>query len=158
VPETPQIHNTYSEDQLMSEHLNRAIEELEKQAEYHESAAVKARQALQQVRSLLGGDAPAGKRGRPRTGSVPANGRRATKVRSGGAKPSLADAIAYVLRERGKAHASGPTAKQLFQEVQQAGYHFGGKTTDYRMGYLYRILRDNKTQFKRGGDGTYSMS
>ena len=53
---------------------------------------------------------------------------------------------------------TGPArAAQLYEDVQQAGYKFGGAKRENNLNYLYKLLRTNKV-FKRVGDGQYTLA
>ena len=73
-------------------------------------------------------------------------------------KPTLAAAIAHVLETRRHESAGGVKASQLYAEVQQAGYQFGGSNVENRMNYLHKTLRQHKTRFKRAVDGTIALA
>ena len=72
--------------------------------------------------------------------------------------PTLADAIQYVLKSRRDQNAGSAKASQLYAEVQQAGYRFGGNNVENRMNYLHKTLRKHAARFKRGADGTVSLA
>ena len=72
--------------------------------------------------------------------------------------PTLADAVQYVLKTRHEQNAGGVKARQLYDEVQQAGYKFGGSNVKNRMNYLNKTLRQHASRFKRALDGTMSLA
>ncbi len=73
------------------------------------------------------------------------------------ARPTLAEAVQHVLKTRRDANAGGVNARQLYAEVQQAGYQFGGNNVENRMNYLHKTLRQNSTRFKRTADGSVTL-
>ena len=72
--------------------------------------------------------------------------------------PTLAEAILYVLKSRRDQNAGSAKASQLYAEVQQAGYRFGGNNVENRMNYLHKTLRKNAARFKRSADGNLSLA
>ncbi len=71
---------------------------------------------------------------------------------------TLADAIQYVLKSRRDQNAGSVKARQLYDEVQQAGYQFGGNNVENRMNYLHKTLRQHAPRFKRAADGAVSLA
>lgn len=153
--------------QSMSQILRQSIAELEVRAKQYESAAAQSRAAAQQLRALLQLDAPttqapvataakksAGKAGKP---TVAKKGAKKSRVRSNG-KPTLAAAIRHVLETRQREKAGGVKAAQLYDEIQQAGYRFGGNNHKNNMTYLYKTLRQNKADIKHADNGLFSMA
>jgi hypothetical protein len=153
----------------MSQILRQSIAELEVRAKQYESAAAQSREAAQQLRALLQLEAPA-----TRTSKViktPATKKPAKKVnkpvaakkaknkstaKSNG-KPTLATAIRHVLETRQREKAGGVKATQLYDEIQQAGYRFGGNNRKNNMTYLYKTLRQNKADIRHSADGLFSV-
>jgi hypothetical protein len=74
------------------------------------------------------------------------------------AKGTLAATIQHVLETRQRANAGGVKARQLYEEVQQAGYQFGGNSVGNSMNYLRKTLRQHRGRFKRAADGTLSLA
>lgn len=72
--------------------------------------------------------------------------------------PTLAEAIQHVLKTRRDAKASGVNARLLREEVQQAGYRFGGDNVENQMNYLHKTLRQNSARFKRAADGLIALA
>ena len=80
-----------------------------------------------------------------------------TKKTDGKAAPTLVEALKHVLALY-RSNNSGPArAAQLYEDVQQAGYKFGGAKRENNLNYLYKLLRTNKV-FKRVGDGQYTLA
>ena len=79
------------------------------------------------------------------------------KKSDGKAAPTLVEALKHVLALY-RSNNSGPArAAQLYEDVQQAGYKFGGAKRENNLNYLYKLLRTNKV-FKRVGDGQYTLA
>ena len=158
----------------MSQNLRQTISELEARAKQYEVAAAKSRQAAQQLRELLQLDAPAAKsvkvsappaakkptsKAKPKQKLAPVKKAKskAKPVAKSTGKPTLAAAIAYVLDTRHRENAGGVKASQLYEEIHDAGYRFGGANQKNNMTYLYKILRQNKSRFEHADDGTFSL-
>ena len=158
----------------MSQNLRQTISELEARAKQYEVAAAKSRQAAQQLRELLQLDAPAAKsvkvsappaakkptsKAKPKQKLAPVKKAKskAKPVAKSTGKPTLAVAIAHVLDTRHRENAGGVKASQLYEEIHDAGYRFGGTNQKNNMTYLYKILRQNKSRFEHADDGTFSL-
>jgi FtsZ-interacting cell division protein ZipA len=168
----------------MTQGIRQAISDLQSQLKYHQDAAARLSRAIGNLQDIpdIGKDAapakPAaklkrkkaaasnskpGKPGKP--GKVKAKTRAATvkavktakPVKTGRKKTTLAKALQYVLEEHRKAKTRGASAKQLLDEIQSAGFRFGGSNLENNMNYLYKTLRRNKS-FKRVGDGLYGLA
>jgi hypothetical protein len=149
----------------MTPGIEQAITDLQAHLRYHERAAEQLRQALAQLRDL-----PRAEDGQPkapaRTRSHPPAKKRHAKpkptpirkagTRPGGARVTLAEAMRHVLAQHREAGRSGVKPKVLYEQVQQAGYRFGGKP-DNHLHQLYKALRRH-AEFKRASDGTYALS
>ena len=72
-------------------------------------------------------------------------------------KPTLASAIIHVLEARHRQKSGGVKASQLYDEIQQAGYRFGGTNQKNNMTYLYKTLRQNKAEIRHSADGLFSL-
>lgn len=72
-------------------------------------------------------------------------------------KPTLVEALKYVLAEHQKVKSGPVKATQLYDDVHHAGYQFGGTNRDNNRNYLYKLLRTNKA-FKKAGEGVYSLA
>lgn len=159
----------------MSQSIRHTITELEASATRYEKAAAQARQVAAQLRGLLSVDAPEAptvtvRRGRkpgpkkgaakavPKQKAAKAAPRKGTaKTRSGKDGPSLHKALLGVLGARREAKAGGASARELFAEVQKAGYRFNSDSAANNMHYLRKVLRLNKQHFKRA-KGVYSLA
>jgi hypothetical protein len=154
----------------MSQILRQSISELDARAKQYESAAAQSRQAAQQLRALLQIEAPATRTGQaiktPTKKKPVAKVSKPIAVKKGKAKraaksngkPTLAAAIRHVLATRQREKAGGVKASQLYEEIQQAGYRFGGTNQKNNMTYLYKTLRQNKTDIKHSADGLFSLA
>jgi hypothetical protein len=154
----------------MSQILRQSIAELEVRAKQYESAAAQSRQAAQQLRALLLIETPATRAGQPikepvtkkSTAKVsrPAAPKKIKSKRSAksNGKPTLAAAIRHVLETRQREKSGGVKASQLYGEIQQAGYRFGGTNQKNNMTYLYKTLRLNKANIKHSADGLFSLA
>ena len=153
----------------MSQILRQSIAELEVRAKQYESAAAKSREAAQQLRALLQLETlatrasqtaktpttkkPAKKISKPITAK---KGKNKSTAKSNG-KPTLAAAIRHVLETRQREKVGGVKATQLYDEIQQAGYRFGGTNQKNNMTYLYKTLRQNKAEIRHSADGLFSL-
>jgi hypothetical protein len=144
----------------MSESIRQAIQQLQSELEHHEDSAARLRRAIDQLRGLADGDTTIGK---PRVKTV----KRQNKVKkakaapvkptkANGGKPTLVQALQYVLEEQGKANGGGASGGQLYQAVQKAGYRFGGKNLKNNHTYLYKALRN--PLFERVSKGLYALA
>ncbi len=148
----------------MSQALRQSITELEGRANQYEAAAKQSREAAQQLRALLQLEPPASRGGQStkapaKTISKPTAAKkikRKTRAKANG-KPTLAAAIIHVLETRQREKAGGVKATQLYDEIQQAGYRFGGNNQKNNMTYLYKTLRQNKAAIKHSADGLFSI-
>jgi FtsZ-interacting cell division protein ZipA len=154
----------------MSQILRQSIAELEARAKQYESAAAQSRQAAKHLRDLLQIEAPAtrtsqstktpakkkptGKISKP----VAAKKSKAKRPAKSNGKPTLAMAIRHVLATRQREKSGGVKATQLYEEIQQAGYRFGGTNQKNNMTYLYKTLRQNKADIKHSADGLFSLA
>jgi hypothetical protein len=155
----------------MTQRINQAIEGLQAELEYHQEAAARVAQAISNLRSLLG-EGPTKPGPKPRKAAKVTKGRKAAKAAKPtasakpapaakgrkGKKASLKRALQYVLESHRKAKVGGVSARQLFDDVQRAGFRFGGTNRENNMNYLYKTLRKNKSVFKRVGDGMYGIA
>jgi HB1, ASXL, restriction endonuclease HTH domain len=149
----------------MTQGIERAISDLQAHLRYHERAAEKLRQALAQL-----GELPRAVDRQPNAAVRTRS--RATAAKRSPAKPTptsargtaglprdgrltLARAAQYVLEQHREAGSGGVKPKVLYEQVQQAGYRFGGKP-DNHLRQLYKTLR-NHSEFKRARDGTYAL-
>jgi hypothetical protein len=160
----------------MSKSMQQTIAELEAQAKQHESAAGKARALATELRALLAvkpkeavssptkGKRRAGKKAAAKKAKGPAPKRAVTRGngaaarRGRGGKPTLADHIRHVLEMRRKANAGATSVPQLYEDVQKAGYAFGGGKRENAIRYLRKTLRKHKAAFKRSGRGLYALA
>jgi hypothetical protein len=160
----------------MSKNMQQTIAELEAQAKQHEVAAGKARALATELRTLLAvkpkeavssppkGKRPARKKTAGKKAKAPAPKRAATRGngaatrRGRGGKPTLADHIRHVLEVRRKANAGATSVPQLYEDVQKAGYTFGGGKRENAIRYLRKTLRKHKADFKRSGRGQYALA
>jgi hypothetical protein len=164
----------------MSKNMQQTIAELETQAKQHEVAAGKARALATELRTLLAvkpkeaassppkspakGKRPARKKITGKKAKAPAPKRAATRGngaatrRGRGGKPTLADHIRHVLEMRRKANAGATSVPQLYEDVQKAGYAFGGGKRENAIRYLRKTLRKHKADFKRSGRGQYALA
>jgi hypothetical protein len=142
----------------MSQILRQSIAELEVRAKQYESAATQARAAAQQLRALLELEPPASKVPTKKI-SKPSTVKKTKKKRTArsNGKPTLAAAIRHVLETRQREKAGGVKATQLYDEIQQAGYRFGGNNQKNNMTYLYKTLRQNKADIRHSADGLFSL-
>lgn len=148
----------------MSQALRQSITELEARAKQYEAAAKQSREAAEQLRALLQLEAPAGRSGPAAKATTKTTGKptiakktkRKARARTNG-KPTLAAAILHVLETRQREKAGGVKATQLYDEIQQAGYRFGGNNQKNNMTYLYKTLRQNKADIKHSADGLFSL-
>jgi hypothetical protein len=148
----------------MTPGIQQAITDLRAHLHYHERAAEKLRQALAQLRDLPhegDGQPKAAARTRvhpPSAKRRPAKPKPTLKpgTRPGGARVTLAEAMRHVLAQHREAGRSGVKPKVLYEQVQQAGYRFGGKH-DNNIHRVYKALR-TRPEFKRADDGTYALS
>lgn len=154
----------------MSQILRQSIAELEARAKQYESAAAQSREAAKQLRDLLQMEAPAV---RPsQTSKTPtkkkpvaniskpiaAKQSKTKRPAKSSVKPTLAAAVRHVLQTRQREKSGGVKASQLYEEIQQAGYRFGGTNQKYNMTYLYKTLRQNKADIKHSADGLFSLA
>ena len=161
-----------SEGAPLSKKLQKAIIDLEARAKQHELAAITAREAAKNLRDLF-------RLGASRKKSVATKATRKTIIKSKRAstpvphstkkilenpeansksRPTLAAAIEHVLDTRRQQKAGGVKPTQLYVEVQQAGYKFGGANVVYRMNYLHKTLRQHRARFKKADDGTIALA
>ena len=158
----------------MSQLLRQSITELEARAKQYEAAAAQSRQAAQQLRALLQLDAPISRNAptpkatAPKKSVTKASQPKTTKKTKGKpinkrvakstGKPTLATAIQHVLETRQREKAGGVKATQLYDEIQQAGYRFGGTNQKNNMTYMYKTLRKNEAGIKHSSDGLFSLA
>ncbi len=154
----------------MSQILRQSIAELETRAKQYESAAAQSRQAAKQLRDLLQIETPTARTGQPiktptkkkpeaKVGKpVAAKKNKAKRAARSNGKPTLAAAIRHVLATRQREKSGGVKASQLYEEIQQAGYRFGGPNQKNNMTYLYKTLRQNKADIKHSADGLFSLA
>ena len=143
----------------MSQILRQSITELEVRAKQYESAAAQARQAAEQLRALLLLEAPTTKKPIAKVSkpTAPKKTKKKRSARSNG-KPTLAAAIRHVLETRQREKSGGVKASRLYDEIQQAGYRFGGTNQKNNMTYLYKTLRQNQADIKHSADGLFSLA
>jgi hypothetical protein len=150
----------------MTQGIEQAIADLQAHLRYHERAAEKLRQALAQLRDLPREVGACAKTAAPKSARAPAAKKRSTQpkrasakktiTRPGRTRVTLAQVVRHVLEQHRKAGTGGVKPKVLYEQVQQAGYRFGGKP-DNHLRQLYKALRRH-AEFKRAGDGTYALS
>jgi Arc/MetJ-type ribon-helix-helix transcriptional regulator len=145
----------------MSESIRQAIQQLQSELEHHQDGAARLQRAIDQLRGLVDGDPAIGK---PSVKTVKKGQKRAKKAKAAtvkptkanGSKPTLVQALQYVLAEQRKANGGGASAGQLYKAVQTAGYRFGGKNLKNNHTYLYKALRN--PLFERVSKGLYALA
>jgi hypothetical protein len=149
----------------MTQSIRQAIGELQSQLKFHQDTATRLTRAIENLRDLVDIDKgaepakpkPVTKRKRRKLSASKAKPKAsAAKGKKEGKRPTLARALRHVLEEHRKAKTRGVNAKQLFDEIQTAGFRFGGTNHENNMNYLYKTLRRNNA-FKRTGDGLYGL-
>jgi Arc/MetJ-type ribon-helix-helix transcriptional regulator len=144
----------------MSDSIRQAIQQLQSDLEHHQDSAARLQRAIDQLRGLVDGDTAIGKvRVKTVKRQNKAKKAKATTVKptkATGSKPTLVQALQYVLEEQRKANGGGASAGQLYKAVQQAGYRFGGKNLKNNHTYLYKALRN--PLFERVSKGLYALA
>ena len=79
------------------------------------------------------------------------------KPAAGKPVPTLMEALKYVLNHHQDAQSDPVKAAQLYDDVQAAGYKFGGSDRGNNLNYLNKLLRTNKA-FKKAGDAGYALA
>ncbi len=148
----------------MSQTIQQAIRALQSEQQRHLDSAAKLGSAIQQLRAVANGtDEPAAKtkRQKRKRGKVaqPTNTKKAATPRKPAkragkrsGKITLSSALFHVLGQYRQAKKEPVGAKQLYDDVQKAGFKFGGGNVANNMNYLYKTLRRSK-EIKREGEG-----
>ena len=79
------------------------------------------------------------------------------KPAAGKPVPTLIEALKYVFNHHRDAKSGPMKAGQLYDDVQAAGYKFGGSDRGNNLNYLNKLLRTNKA-FKKAGDAGYALA
>jgi Arc/MetJ-type ribon-helix-helix transcriptional regulator len=141
----------------MSESIRQAIQQLQSELKHHEDSAARLQRAIDQLRGLVDGDTAIGKPSVKRQNKAKkAKAATVKPTKANGTKPTLVQALQYVLEEQRKANGGGASAGQLYRAVQQAGYRFGGKNLKNNHTYLYKALRN--PLFGRVSKGLYALA
>jgi cell division septum initiation protein DivIVA len=144
----------------MTDTIRQAIQQLQSELEHHQHSAARLRRAIDQLRGLVDSDITMGKAGvktvKRQNKAKKAKAVTVKPTKANRSKPTLVQALQYVLEEQRKTNGGGASAGQLYKVVQKAGYRFGGKNLKNNHTYLYKALRN--PLFKRVSKGSYALA